>query len=113
MEKYIEKADVLIEALPYIKNFHGKKVVIKFGGSVMMQEDKIRSVLEDIVFMRYVGMKPVIIHGGGPAISEVMREKGIQPQFIDGLRVTDRQTMDIVEDVLVHKINKYTDPMLE
>ena len=106
MEKIIEKADVLLEALPYIKKFYGKKIVIKFGGSAMSEEANISRVIEDIIFMRYVGMKPIVIHGGGPAISNAMRQKGLLPKFVEGLRVTDRETMDIVEDVLINKINK-------
>ena len=101
MEKIIEKADVLIEALPYIQRFYGKKIVIKFGGSVMAEPSLIKKILQDIVFMKFVGMKPIIIHGGGPAISEAMKDAGLIPNFIDGLRVTDRKTMDIVEDVLI------------
>ncbi len=112
MEKFIEKAEVLIEALPYIKKFHGKKVVIKFGGSVMEEKEKIFHVLQDIVFMSYVGMKPLIIHGGGPAISAAMKKNGLTPHFVNGLRVTDRATMDIVEDVLVNTINKEIVDML-
>jgi acetylglutamate kinase len=106
MEKFIEKADVLIEALPYIKRFYGNCVVIKFGGSIMSDEASVRRILEDIVFMKFVGMHPIVIHGGGPEISETMQKQGLRPHFVDGLRVTDRETMDIVEDVLVHKINK-------
>jgi acetylglutamate kinase len=105
MHKYIGKADVLIEALPYIKAFQGKKIVIKFGGSIMTNDAMMDKVLMDIVFMKYVGWRPVIIHGGGPAITEAMKRRGTRAEFVNGLRVTDRETMDIVEDILAHKIN--------
>jgi len=105
MQKIIDKAAVLIEALPFIKAFRGKKIVIKFGGSIMDSENAMKSVLQDIVFMKYVGWLPVVIHGGGKAISEAMNNRGIKPQFVNGLRVTDRKTMEIVENVLAHKIN--------
>jgi len=105
MREYIGKADVLIEALPYIKAFQGKKIVIKFGGSIMTNDAMMDKVLMDIVFMKYVGWRPVIVHGGGPAITEAMKRRGTRAEFVNGLRVTDRETMDIVEDVLAHKIN--------
>lgn len=105
MRKYIGKADVLIEALPYIKAFQGKKIVIKFGGSIMTNDAMMDKVLMDIVFMKYVGWRPVIVHGGGPAITEAMQRRGTRAEFVNGLRVTDRETMDIVEDILAHKIN--------
>ncbi len=105
MQKIIDKAAVLIEALPFIKAFHGKKIVIKFGGSIMDSENAMKSVLQDIVFMKYVGWLPVVIHGGGKAISEAMNNRGVKPLFVNGLRVTDRKTMEIVENVLAHKIN--------
>jgi acetylglutamate kinase len=105
MNHYIEKARVLIEALPYIKEFHGKKIVIKFGGSVMDSEAAMREVLTDVVFMKYIGIQQILIHGGGPAITAAMKQRGSQAQFVNGLRVTDRETMDLVEDILAHKIN--------
>jgi len=105
MQQYIGKADVLIEALPYIKAFQGKKIVIKFGGSIMTDEKLMDEVLMDIVFMKYVGWHPVVVHGGGPAITEAMKQRGTTAEFVNGLRVTDRETMDIVEDILAHKIN--------
>lgn len=105
MREYINKADVLIEALPYIKAFQGKKIVIKFGGSIMTDDNLMNEVLLDIVFMKFVGWHPVIVHGGGPAITEAMRQRGTRAEFVDGLRVTDRETMDLVEDILAHKIN--------
>ncbi|MCK4401890.1 acetylglutamate kinase [bacterium] len=106
MEKLIEKAKVLIEALPYIKKFHGKKVVIKYGGSAMEHEEIKKAVMQDIVFMKYVGMNPIIIHGGGNAINEALKKRGKKSQFVDGLRVTDKETIQVVEQVLVGKVNK-------
>ncbi|HNW58401.1 MAG TPA: acetylglutamate kinase [bacterium] len=105
MEKYIEKARVLMEALPYMQAFRGKIMVIKFGGSIMESETAMREVLQDVVFMKFIGIKPVLIHGGGPAISAGMKRRGLPPRFVNGLRVTDKETMDLVEDILAHKIN--------
>lgn len=100
MEELIEKANVLMEALPYIKTFHHKVFVIKFGGSIMMNEDTRRGILKDIVFLSFVGIWPVLIHGGGPAIDERMRQKKLQPEFVEGLRVTDAKTIKIVVSTL-------------
>ena len=106
MDKYIGKAKVLIEALPYIKRFSGKVVVIKYGGSAMDNEYMKDLVIQDIVLMKLVGMKPVIVHGGGKAISKMMKRLGKETQFVDGLRVTDAETAEIVEMVLSGNINK-------
>lgn len=100
MEEIIEKANVLIEALPYIKTFHHKAFVIKFGGSIMMDEATRRGILKDVVFMSFVGIRPVLVHGGGPAIDERMRQKRLQPEFVEGLRVTDARTIKIVVSTL-------------
>ena len=105
MEKSIEKAGILIEALPYIQSFQNKIVVVKLGGSTMSVSGCDEGVLRDIVFMEAVKMKPVLIHGGGQAISRRMKEAGISPRFIDGLRVTDERTIGIVQEVL-SEINK-------
>ncbi|MBI1976122.1 MAG: acetylglutamate kinase [Candidatus Omnitrophica bacterium] len=105
MDEFIRKADVLIEALPYIKEFRGKISVIKFGGSAMGDEKLVRGVIEDIVFMSYVGMKPVIVHGGGPMISARMKERGKVPHFVDGIRVTDEETIHIV-DASLAEVNR-------
>jgi len=105
MKKIIEKAAVLIEALPYIQSFKNKIVVIKYGGSVMVNNDLAESVLRDVVFMAAVGMKPILVHGGGSRISDKMKEVGKTPQFEDGLRVTDEETMQIVKGVLL-EVNK-------
>jgi len=104
MEEAIKKADVLIEALPYIKKFHKKIVVIKYGGSIL-GKDKIRKgVLEDIVFLNFMGLRPVLVHGGGPNISERMRTSGKKAEFVDGMRVTDHDTLVMVEEEL-QKLN--------
>jgi acetylglutamate kinase len=104
MEEIIRKADVLIEALPYIKVFHKKILVIKYGGSIL-GDDKIRKgVLEDIVFLNFMGLRPMIIHGGGPNITERMKQEGNQTEFVDGIRVTDKKTLKIVKEEL-QKLN--------
>ena len=105
MDKIIKKADVLIEALPYIQEFNKKIVVIKYGGAAMENDEMRQGTLEDIVFMRYVGMRPVLIHGGGPFINQKMQEVGKRPKFIDGHRVTDEATVKIVEETL-SELNK-------
>ncbi|MFA5090941.1 MAG: acetylglutamate kinase [Candidatus Omnitrophota bacterium] len=102
MEDAIKKADVLIEALPYIKRFHKKAVVIKYGGSILGDEKIRRSVLEDVVFLNFMGLKTVLVHGGGPNISERMRSCGVKSEFVDGIRVTDAQTLVLVEEELKH-----------
>ncbi|MBW2984447.1 acetylglutamate kinase [Candidatus Woesearchaeota archaeon] len=105
MEHIKEKASTLIEALPYIKNYWGKIVVIKYGGSAMVDKKLKQSVMTDVVLLKHVGMKPIIVHGGGPSISEAMKKEGIKPRFVNGLRVTDEKTMDIVKKEF-EKINK-------
>ncbi len=97
--------DVLIEALPYIKKFHGKKILIKYGGHAMVDDEAKSSTARDTVLLKYVGMKPLIVHGGGPEISRSMDKLGKEPKFIKGLRVTDEETMGIIEMVLVGKIS--------
>ncbi len=104
MNEVIEKASVLVEALPYIQAFDEKFVVVKFGGSAMVNNSYEESVLRDLVFMEAVGMRPVVVHGGGNAISTRMKELGAQPNFIHGMRVTDKTTMQVVDEVL-GKIN--------
>lgn len=100
MEKAIRKSDVLIEALPYIKRFYGKAVVIKHGGSALGDRKITRNILEDIVFMSYAGMKPVLVHGGGPAINIAMKKLGRTPKFVSGQRVTDREMVHLVDRTL-------------
>jgi acetylglutamate kinase len=102
----VEKADVLLEALPYIRRFAGKVMVIKYGGHAMEDEELKDSLAQDVALLKYVGMNPVIVHGGGPQIDAALQKAGIVPRFVRGLRVTDAPTMDIVEMVLVGKINK-------
>lgn len=106
MEQATQKAAVLIEALSYIQQFRDKMVVVKVGGSFLSDEAARRSVLTDIVFMRTVGIHPVLIHGGGPAINEAMAAARLDPNFIHGLRVTDAATLQIVQDVLIKTINR-------
>ena len=106
MEEAIGKSRVLIEALPYIQSFKDKVVVVKFGGSAMVNRDTFRSVLQDMVFMKSIGMKPVIVHGGGPFISSEMEKRGKKPLFVNGYRVTDKETLEIAIDVLTNQIGK-------
>ncbi len=106
MDKFIEKAGILIEALPYIKEFNGKIVVIKYGGSAMTNNSVKQKVIEDIALMKYVGMKPVIVHGGGPSINRILNRMGIKSNFVNGMRVTNKETMEIVEMVLSGSVNK-------
>lgn len=101
-----DKAGVLIESLPYIKSFYNKRVVIKYGGNAMINKDLQQKVIKDIVLMKFVGMNPVVVHGGGPEITEMMEKMGKEAKFIDGLRVTDEETMEITEMVLFGKINR-------
>jgi acetylglutamate kinase len=112
MEKLIKKAEVLIEALPYIRTFAGKTIVIKYGGNAMIQENLKDGFAEDVVLMKYVGLNPVIVHGGGPQINDMLSRLGIKSTFKRGVRVTDQATMDVVEMVLGGKINKEIVTML-
>ena len=100
LQKYIDKAEVLIEALPYITKFNGKIIVIKYGGSAMLDEDLKKKVIEDIVLLKMVGFKPIIVHGGGKEISKWVAKSGMETNFIEGLRVTDEATIELVEMVL-------------
>jgi len=102
----MEKAEVLVEALPYIKDFYGKRVVIKYGGAAMIDCELKMKVMQDIVLMKYVGMHPIVVHGGGPDITGMLGRLGIDTEFVDGLRVTDHETMEVVEMVLGGKVNK-------
>lgn len=107
MDKFIEKATVLIEALPFIQQFRGDTVVVKFGGSIMESEEGYSRILQDIAFMECVGLRPVLVHGGGKAISRSMKKAGIAPNFVQGLRVTDEATIRVVEQVLNHEVNPH------
>ena len=101
-----QRAEVLTQALPYIKNYNGKILVVKYGGNAMINQTLKEQVMEDIVLLHLIGVKIVLVHGGGPEISEMMAKLGKQPEFVDGLRVTDKETVDIVQMVLAGKINK-------
>jgi acetylglutamate kinase len=102
----IEKAKILVESLPYIREFYNKTVVIKYGGHAMVDEELKKNFALDIILMKLVGINPVVVHGGGPQINRVLEKMHIQPNYIDGMRVTDGETMDVVEMVLVGKVNK-------
>jgi len=105
MKTLVDKANVLIEAMPYIQAFRGEAVVIKFGGSAMEDPACFDSILTDVAFMECVGLRPVVVHGGGKAISRRMAEKGLKPAFVGGRRVTDSDTIRLVEEVLNHEVN--------
>lgn len=100
MEKLVEKASILIEALPYIRKFRGKEVLIKYGGAAMNYPEIRENVLHDLVFMNYVGIRPILIHGGGSAITENLKKRGITSRFVNGLRVTDPETVQVVAETL-------------
>lgn len=102
----IEKANILVEALPYIKNFRGKTFVIKYGGNAMVNEKLKHMVMKDVVLLKLVGINPVVVHGGGPEINDMLKKLNKKPMFVNGLRVTDRETMEVVEMVLTGKVNK-------
>jgi len=108
-----ERAEVLTQALPYIQRYNGKIVVVKYGGNAMVNEQLKQQVMEDVVLLWLIGVKVVLVHGGGPEISTLMDRLGKKPQFVDGLRVTDRETVDIVQMVLAGKVNKTLVNLLE
>ena len=108
-----QRAEVLTQALPYIKQYNGKVVVVKYGGNAMINEHLKQQVMEDIVLLWLIGVKVVLVHGGGPEISELMAKLGKKPEFVDGLRVTDKETVDIVQMVLAGKVNKTLVNLLE
>ena len=105
MQQYLDKAEVLIEALPYIQRFNRKIIVVKYGGSAMVDEELKKRVIEDVTLLKLVGFKPIIVHGGGKEISKWVGKVGMEPKFINGLRVTDAETMEVAEMVL-GKVNK-------
>lgn len=114
MKEAIKKAGILIEALPYIKDFHKKIIIIKYGGSILVEKRIRKSVLEDIAFLRYTGIRPILVHGGGPKITERLKKLKMGSQFIEGFRVTDSKTLQIAEeelnnlnDVIVEEINSH------
>ncbi len=106
MQELINKANVLVEALPWIREFNGKTIVIKYGGNAMVEESLKVGFARDIILMKYIGMNPVVVHGGGPQIGKVLEAMGIETRFEQGMRVTDARTMDVVEMVLGGKVNK-------
>ncbi len=106
MKKLINKAEILLEALPYIKNFYGKTIVIKYGGNAMVSDELKENFALDIVMMKYIGINPVVVHGGGPQIDKTLKALGIKSEFILGQRVTNKETIDVVEMVLGGKVNK-------
>ena len=109
----MQRAEVLTQALPYIKRYNGKIVVVKYGGNAMINEQLKQQVMEDIVLLWLIGVKVVLVHGGGPEISDIMNKLGKEPVFVDGLRVTDKETVDIVQMVLAGKVNKTLVNLLE
>jgi acetylglutamate kinase len=106
LESLIKKAEILIEALPYIQKLYGKTVVIKYGGNAMINDKLKYSVMEDITLLKYIGMNPIVVHGGGPDITSALKKFGIESEFINGLRVTDASTMEVAQMVLTGKTNK-------
>ncbi len=106
METLIKKAGILIEALPYIQKFAGKTVVIKYGGNAMINETLKNQVMEDITLLKFIGINPIVVHGGGPDISKELNDKGIKSKFVNGLRVTDDATVKVAQQVLIGKTNK-------
>lgn len=106
MESIIKKAETIIEALPYMQHYRDKTIVIKYGGNAMINDEIRHSVMEDITLLKFIGLKPVVVHGGGPDISAELSSHGVKSEFINGLRVTDKQTVDIARMVLVGKTNK-------
>ncbi len=103
----IQKAEVLLEALPYMRAYSGKYFIVKYGGQAMVNSDSMESVIVDLILLQLIGVKPILVHGGGKEVDAVMLRLGKEPQFIDGLRVTDDETMEIVEMVLTGKVNKH------
>ena len=99
-------ADILVEALPYIRQFYGMTIVVKYGGHAMVDEQLKEDFARDIVLLKFIGMNPVVVHGGGPQINRVLDRMGIEPRFVRGMRLTDQDTMDVVEMVLGGKVNK-------
>ena len=106
MNNYMERSTVLVEALPYIQKYYGKTVVIKYGGNAMISEDLRTAVISDIILLHLVGVHVVVVHGGGPEIGQMLEKIGKKTHFVDGLRYTDEETMDIVQQILCGKVNK-------
>jgi acetylglutamate kinase len=106
MINQLDRAQILIEALPYIQRFNKATIVVKYGGHAMVDEELKQMFALDVILMKYVGLNPIVVHGGGPQIGEFLKRLSIEPEFVDGMRVTDKQTMDVVEMVLAGKVNK-------
>jgi acetylglutamate kinase len=106
MQKLIHKAEILLESLPYIKSFYGKTIVIKYGGNAMISDELKENFALDIVMMKYIGINPIVVHGGGPQIDKTLKALGIKSKFVEGQRVTSKETIDVVEMVLGGKVNK-------
>lgn len=106
MNEYLQRANMLIEALPYIQKLFGKTIVIKYGGAAMQSAELTQKILEDVTLLKFVGMNPILVHGGGPEINNMLLALSVEPHFKDGLRVTDDKTMEVVQMVLAGKINK-------
>ena len=105
-DSHIGRAQVLAEALPYIQKYNGKTVVVKYGGNAMISEELRQAVISDIILLHLVGIRVVVVHGGGPEISTMLKKIGKESRFVDGLRYTDQETMEIVQQVLCGKVNK-------
>ena len=101
-----QRAQVLAEALPYIQKYYGKTVVVKYGGNAMISDELRRAVISDLILLHLVGIRVVVVHGGGPEITDMLKKVGKESKFVDGLRYTDEETMDIVQQVLCGKVNK-------
>lgn len=106
IEQYQSRARMLIEALPYIQQLNGKTIVVKYGGAAMLNPDLTHKIMEDITLLKFVGMNPILVHGGGPDINQMLTKLEVEPRFVDGIRVTDDTTMKVVQMVLTGKINK-------
>ncbi len=106
MGQYQDKANFLVEALPYIQRLFGKTIVIKYGGAAMQDDELTKKIMEDVTLLKFVGMNPILVHGGGPDINSMLKKLDVQPQFVDGVRITDDETMEVVQMVLTGKINK-------
>lgn len=113
IELLTQKADILIESLPYIREFRGKEILIKYGGAAMLDPEVRDNVLHDLVYMNYVGIRPILIHGGGPAITENMKKAGIESKFVNGLRVTDRATISVVVKTLAELNRKIVEDLVK
>ena len=112
MEKWLDKANVLIEALPYIRRFHGKTIVVKYGGSAMVDHELKKSVIRDVALLKLVGFRPIIVHGGGKEITKWVGKVGLETNFVNGLRVTDKETM-LVAEMVLNRVNKGLVSMME